>query len=310
MSSPASSTILSSDSDSYYSTLPETMTRIQLEGFSFYQHDIILHQQQMIQARDQQLDAVDAFRDQQGDTIEEQQMNLLHLEAELAEAQRALQSHRELVTVCTDNMRYLGQMIEERDQAIQDKDRAIASLSDKVRDLKLQRLQEDLEEEGDDGVEGIVGQPPISPLILPAPTLLTSFSPISSLSSSSLSLSSSSLLLGWRHPAHGLPTTRATATRRRNRPTTFNGPIEPPRAAEQNGRPSHRSRRARHHDGVPLGHESSPSASLSSSSSEETVYPASDASWEPTTEEGTTEEWMESLKRAVERCFLPIPDGF
>ncbi len=239
-------------------------------------------------------------------------MNLLHREAELAEAQRALQSHRELVNVCTDNMRYLGQMIEERDQAIQKKDRVIAILSDEVRYQKLQRLQEGLKEEGE---EDSTGRPPISPLILPAPAPAPSIpsSPLSFLSSSSSS-SFSPLLLRHRrrrHPTHGLTTTRAAARRRRNRATTSNSPIEAPRTAERNGPSSHRSKRARHNNnGVRQGHDGPSSLSPSSSSSEETVYPASDVSWELTAEERADQEWMERLRRAVERCFLPIPDGF
>lgn len=301
MSSRASSTIPFSESDNY-STLSESMTRNQLEGFSIHQHDVILQQHQMIRDRDYELDAGDAFRDHQAGIIEQQQMILLRREAELAEVQRTLQAQRQLVTACTDNMMYLIRMIEERDQTNQDKDRVIAGLSNEVRDLQLQRLQEDLEEDEDKG--DVAEQPPISPLILPDPALPISSSPVSSLSSSSPS-SPSSPLLPRHHPTHGLPTTRATATRKRDRPAAFNGPIETPGTAEQNGRPSHRSKRARHHNnGGRLGHDGS------SPFSEESVYPASDAAAEPTAEEGPGQEWAEGLWRAVERSFSPVHDGF
>lgn len=137
-------------------------------------------------------------------------------------------------------------MIEERDQVIQNQDQEIARLSNEVMDLKLQRLQEDLKEAVDEGEDVVAGQSPISPLILPAPALPPSSSPISSLSSSFWSSSSSSPLLPRRHPARGLPTTRAPTRRKRDRPTTLNGPIETPRTAEQNGRTPHRSKRVRH----------------------------------------------------------------
>ncbi|KAF7508369.1 hypothetical protein GJ744_009360 [Endocarpon pusillum] len=286
-------------------TLSESMTRNQLEGFSFYQHDVILQQHQMIRDRDYELDAGDAFKDHHAAIIEQQQMILLCREAELAEAQRTLQAQRQMATACTDNMMYLIQMIEERDQTIQDKDWVIASLSNEVRDLRLQRLQKDLEEDQDE--EDVAGQSPISPLILPAPALSISSSPVSSLSSSSPSSSSSSPLLPRHHPTHDLSTTRATATRKRDRPAAFNGPIETPRTAEQNGRPSHRSKRARHHNGRRPDHEGS---SSSLSPSEESVYPAPDASSELTAEGTASQGLAERLRRAVEQCFLPVPDGF
>jgi len=264
------------------SILPEHMTRQQLENSIRYQLNLINVQQNIIHEHDLERGDVAIEAANLCQKLEGLYNLHLHSSSRLAEAQRTLSAHKQVIIACRENMKLLGQMLEAREEKI-------ASLRARLAEFVME--QQDENDADDEAEEGKDGEKPISPFQFPSPAFPSDFSS----ASAAIRPHRASC---FRSPTKARATATASRTTKRPRPTPDNSPIESPHDAERNGRPIHRAKRACLQVAGQLGHGSAPPSSSSLSSISSLTCMASASPWWSV---GEMSPWDERREEEQER---------